>query len=83
MSEYFPLIPLIATALASMGYGCAAIIREYFRGKALIMHTERNLILAQKGVAVEVDVPPILIEAERDLGTSKSLADRLRRLAGK
>lgn len=42
MAQYFPIFFLVAGALAGIGYAAAACLREWFRGRALLVRAQRG-----------------------------------------
>lgn len=42
MIQYLPIFLVVAGALAGIGYAVAACVREWFRGRALLIRAERG-----------------------------------------
>jgi hypothetical protein len=42
MAQYLPIFLIVAGALAGIGYAAAACLREWFRGRALLLRAERG-----------------------------------------
>ena len=42
MAQYFPIFLVVAGALVGVGYAVAACLREWFRGRALLIRAERG-----------------------------------------
>lgn len=42
MAQHFPIFVFVVGALAGFGYAVAACLREWFRGRALLIRAERG-----------------------------------------